>query len=82
MALEVKVYKLGGIVAPDSTLEQVVPIAKAIVRTVHPDSWESMGGAGKISAVKLDSNVDKNWRLVVLSEFQTQIADLLNQIKN
>lgn len=84
MALETKVYKLNDIMSRFSTEEDVTRLALAVVRTVHPESWTVMGGNGAVAAVQLagpSQDTPGVWRLVVLSEHQTAVRQLLDDLE-
>lgn len=74
------VESLEGVVAPSAAVEAVVPVIRAIHRSIKPNSWDVAGGTGSIVAILA---LDNNWRLVVQNDqdVRTAIQTLLTQLK-
>jgi hypothetical protein len=79
MALTVKVHELMNIVDGNAEEKDVAVVAKVIQRTIQPQSWDVNGGDGTIAAVK-PAHLDQ-WLLVILSEYNTEIEALLDQLR-
>jgi hypothetical protein len=81
--LETKTYDVSDLVSPVTTTGQISPqceaLAESITSTIHPTTWDEVGGPASVSAVNL-----RGVQMLVIAQqprIHSEIAELLDSLR-